>query len=55
MTDPHNLQRFIDAQAPVYRQTVAELATGEKSGSSIWFVSPQLAGRGPVTWASRAA
>ncbi len=55
MTDPHNLQLFIDAQAPVYRQAVAELATGEKSGRSTWFVSPQLAGRGPVTWASRAA
>ena len=55
MTDPHNLQRFIYAQAPVYRQAVAELAADEKSGRSIWFVSPQLAGRGPVTWASRAA
>jgi uncharacterized protein (DUF1810 family) len=31
MIDPHNLQRFIDAQAPVYRQAVAELAAGEKS------------------------
>ena len=55
MTGPHNLQRFIYAQAPVYRQAVAKLAAGEKSANSIWFVSPQLAGRGPVTWASRAA
>ena len=55
MTDPNNLQRFIYAQAPVYRQAVAELAAGEKSGDSIWFVFPQLAGRGPVTWASSAA
>jgi len=46
MTDPHNLQRFIDAQEPVYRQVVAELAAGEKRSHWMWFVFPQLDGLG---------
>ena len=41
MTDPHNLQRFIDAQNPVYREVCAELAAGEKTSHWMWFVFPQ--------------
>ena len=53
MTDPHNLQRFTDAQAPEYRQVVAELAAGEKSSHWMWFVFPQLDGLGRSSMAQR--
>ncbi len=46
MPDPHQLQRFVAAQAPVYRQVCAELATGEKTGHWMWFIFPQLKGLG---------
>ena len=46
MTDPNNLQRFIDAQAPVYEQVVAELSAGKKTSHWMWFVFPQIAGLG---------
>jgi len=55
MTDPHNLQRFIDAQEPVYRQVVAELAAGEKRSHWMWFVFPQLDGLGRSSMAQRFA
>ena len=55
MTDPHNLQRFIDAQEPVYRQVVAELAAGEKRSHWMWFVFPQLDGLGCSSMAQRFA
>ena len=41
MTDPHNLQRFIDAQDPVYAEVLAELAAGQKTSHWMWFVFPQ--------------
>ena len=46
MTDPFNLQRFIDAQAPVYAQVLAELGAGSKRSHWIWFIFPQIAGLG---------
>jgi len=42
----HDLQRFLDAQAPVYAQVVAELGAGAKKSHWIWFVFPQIAGLG---------
>ena len=41
--DPHRLERFVQAQAPVYGQVCAELAAGEKRSHWMWFVFPQLA------------
>lgn len=41
MTDSHNLQRFIDAQDPVYEEVLAELAAGQKTSHWMWFVFPQ--------------
>ena len=55
MTDPHKLQRFTDAQAPVYRQVVAELAAGEKRSHWMWFIFPQLDGLGRSSMAQRFA
>jgi len=40
--DPHDLQRFVDAQAPVYDQALAELHAGSKATHWMWFVFPQL-------------
>ena len=39
--DPHDLQRFVDAQAPVYDTVRAELAAGAKASHWMWFVFPQ--------------
>ena len=44
--DPFNLQRFIDAQAPVWNDVLAELARGRKRSHWMWFVFPQLAALG---------
>ena len=46
MNDHHDLQRFVDAQDPVYRQVCAELAAGAKASHWMWFVFPQLEGLG---------
>ena len=36
------LLRFVDAQAPVYADVLAELAAGAKRSHWMWFVFPQL-------------
>ncbi len=46
MNDPHNLQRFLDAQASVYTQVLAELRAGSKRSHWMWFIFPQIAGLG---------
>jgi uncharacterized protein (DUF1810 family) len=46
MADPHNLQRFLDAQAPLYDTALAELRAGEKRSHWMWFIFPQLRGLG---------
>ena len=45
-SDPHNLQRFIDAQQGVFETTLAELRAGSKQSHWMWFIFPQLAGLG---------
>lgn len=44
--DPFDLQRFVDAQDPVYRRVVAELSSGRKTSHWMWFVFPQIEGLG---------
>lgn len=44
--DPFDLQRFVDAQAPVYGDVVDELRAGRKRSHWMWFVFPQLRGLG---------
>src|SRR4051812_7538752 len=46
MSDPYNLQRFIDAQQPVYDTACAELRNGRKRSHWMWFVFPQISGLG---------
>ena len=45
-SDPFDLKRFVDAQAPVYRNVVDELRGGRKRSHWMWFVFPQLRGLG---------
>ena len=44
--DPHNLQRFVDAQNAVFEQVCTELREGQKQGHWMWFIFPQLRGLG---------
>jgi uncharacterized protein (DUF1810 family) len=55
MTDPFDLRRFVDAQAPVYPRVTAELRQGQKQSHWMWFIFPQLAGLGHSAMAQRFA
>jgi uncharacterized protein (DUF1810 family) len=50
-----DLQRFIDAQEPVYDQVVRELGAGRKTSHWMWFVFPQIAGLGHSAMSQRYA
>ncbi|MFL5255357.1 MAG: DUF1810 domain-containing protein [Rhodopila sp.] len=45
-SDPHNLKRFVDAQAPVIEQVIQELRNGQKTSHWMWFIFPQISGLG---------
>ncbi|HEY0887895.1 MAG TPA: DUF1810 domain-containing protein [Ramlibacter sp.] len=55
MNDRYDLQRFVDAQEPVYPQVLAELRAARKASHWMWFVFPQLAGLGGSPMARRYA
>lgn len=42
----YNLQRFVDAQAPVFEQVLSELRDGRKGGHWMWYIFPQIKGLG---------
>ncbi len=46
MTDPFDLERFVQAQDPVYRDVQGELGRGRKQTHWMWFIFPQVAGLG---------
>jgi uncharacterized protein (DUF1810 family) len=46
MTDPYHLQRFVDAQNPLFEQVCAELRQGRKVTHWMWFIFPQIKGLG---------
>jgi uncharacterized protein (DUF1810 family) len=50
VSDPYNLQRFIDAQDGVIEAALAELKAGAKRSHWMWFIFPQLRqlGRSPT-------
>jgi uncharacterized protein (DUF1810 family) len=50
-TDPHNLQRFLDARASIIGRVRDELRRGRKSSHWMWFVFPQIEGLGRSTTA----
>jgi uncharacterized protein (DUF1810 family) len=55
MSDPYDLQRFVDAQNPVYDKVRAELREGCKTSHWMWFIFPQIAGLGSSPLARRFA
>jgi uncharacterized protein (DUF1810 family) len=55
VSDSFDLQRFVDAQAAVYRQVVEELSRGRKRTHWMWFIFPQIAGLGFSAMAQRFA
>jgi uncharacterized protein (DUF1810 family) len=55
MSDTYNLQRFVDAQAPVYERVLAELRAGRKRTHWIWFIFPQIHGLGYSSLAQKFA
>ncbi len=44
--DSYNLQRFVEAQDPVFEQVCWELQSGRKQGHWMWFIFPQMQGLG---------
>jgi uncharacterized protein (DUF1810 family) len=44
--DPFNLQRFLQAQEPVFDRVQNELNNGQKRSHWMWFIFPQFAGLG---------
>ena len=46
VSEPFDLDRFVEAQEGVYAQVLAELRRGRKESHWIWFIFPQLRGLG---------
>jgi uncharacterized protein (DUF1810 family) len=44
--DPHNLSRFVQAQADVYEDALSEIQSGRKQSHWMWYIFPQFAGLG---------
>lgn len=55
MDDRFQLQRFVDAQQPVYETVLGELRDGRKRTHWMWFIFPQVAGLGHSITAQRFA
>ena len=46
MDDPHNLDRFVQAQQSDYEQALREITNGRKRSHWIWYIFPQIDGLG---------
>ena len=44
--DRYNLQRFLEAQNPMYQRVLSELRAGRKRTHWMWFIFPQIRGLG---------
>ena len=53
--DPHDLNRFLNAQEGVYERALAELKDGQKRTHWMWFIFPQVEGLGQSPTARRYA
>ena len=53
--DPHDLARFVEAQASDYNQALAEIKAGRKRSHWIWYVFPQIDGLGFSSMSERYA
>ncbi len=45
-TDPFNLNRFVEAQQPIFERVHSELRRGQKQSHWMWFIFPQILGLG---------
>ena len=55
MDTQFNLDRFVEAQAPVYNKVLAELEAGRKTTHWMWFIFPQISGLGHSAMAQKFA
>lgn len=55
MSDPYDLQRFVEAQDPVYDRVCSELREARKRSHWMWFIFPQIMGLGSSPLARRFA
>jgi uncharacterized protein (DUF1810 family) len=55
MDKEFDLERFAQAQAPVYAAVLGELRAGRKRSHWMWFIFPQIAGLGHSEMARRYA
>lgn len=53
--DPFNLQRFLEAQDPVFDRVQTELNNGHKRSHWMWFIFPQFSGLGDSEMSRRFA
>src|SRR6185312_1172474 len=53
--DPHDLGRFVDAQAGDYAEALAEIKRGRKRSHWMWYVFPQIDGLGFSSMSTRYA
>jgi uncharacterized protein (DUF1810 family) len=53
--DPHDLNRFVEAQETNYSQALDELRAGRKRSHWMWYVFPQFAGLGNSSMSVRYA
>jgi len=53
VTDPYDLNRFVEAQQGAYSGIVDELIRGRKTGHWIWYIFPQIAGLGASSMSQR--
>jgi uncharacterized protein (DUF1810 family) len=44
--DPHNLNRFVEAQEGEYEQALSEIRSGRKRSHWMWYIFPQFDGLG---------
>jgi uncharacterized protein (DUF1810 family) len=51
--EPHDLERFVRAQAPDYDRALSELRDGRKGSHWMWYVFPQLEGLGRSSMSQR--
>jgi uncharacterized protein (DUF1810 family) len=55
MDNEFDLERFVQAQQPVYATVLGELRAGRKRSHWMWFIFPQIAGLGHSEMAQRYA
>jgi len=53
--DPHDLNRFVEAQEGVYERALGEVRAGRKRSHWMWFIFPQIDGLGSSPMAKQYA